>query len=78
MDIRTALEQAGAHVTATTKVRHALVLVEHDGFAAAVMDHALAEGDSAAFPIPMASTSMPRPASSASPAPSPTIGRRDT
>ena len=36
MDIRTALEQAGAHVTATTKVRQALVLVEHDGFAAAV------------------------------------------
>lgn len=46
MDIRTALEQAGAHVTATTTVRHALILVEHDGLAAAIMDNALADGDS--------------------------------
>ena len=46
MDIKTALEQAGAHVTATTTVRHALILVEHDGLAAAIMDHALADGDS--------------------------------
>jgi DNA-binding response OmpR family regulator len=46
MDIRTALEEAGAHVTATTTVRHALILVEHDGLAAAIMDHALADGDS--------------------------------
>jgi CheY-like chemotaxis protein len=27
MDIRSALEEAGAHVTATTTVRHALILV---------------------------------------------------
>ena len=46
MDIRTALEKAGAHVTATTTVRHALILVEHDGLAAAIMDHGLADGDS--------------------------------
>src|SRR5689334_16603762 len=46
MDIRKALEAAGAHVTATTTVRHALILVEHDGLAAAIMDHALADGDS--------------------------------
>ena len=46
MDIRSALEQAGAYVTATTTVRHALILVEHDGLAAAIMDHALADGDS--------------------------------
>ena len=46
MDIRSALEQAGAHVTATTTVRHALILVEHDGLAAAIMDHALRDGDS--------------------------------
>ena len=64
MDIRTALEEAGAHVTATTTVHHALILVEHDGLAAAIIDHALRDGDSAAFPIPMASTSMPRLASS--------------
>jgi DNA-binding response OmpR family regulator len=46
LDIRTALEAAGAHVTATTTARHALILVEHDGLAAAIMDHALADGDS--------------------------------
>jgi CheY-like chemotaxis protein len=37
MGIRTALEGAGALVTG---------LVEHDGLAAAIMDHALADGDS--------------------------------
>ena len=47
MDIRAALEDAGAFVTATTTVRHALILVEHDGLAGAIMDHALADGDSA-------------------------------
>ena len=46
MDIRAALEKAGAQVTATTTVRHALILIEHDGLAAAIMDHALADGDS--------------------------------
>ena len=30
MDIRSALEDAGAHVTSTTTVRHALILAEHD------------------------------------------------
>jgi CheY-like chemotaxis protein len=30
MDIRTALEKAGATVTATTTVHHALILVEHE------------------------------------------------
>ena len=47
MDIRSALEEAGANVTATTTVHHALILVEHDGLAAAIMDHALRDGDSA-------------------------------
>src|SRR6185503_3261642 len=46
LDIRNALEAAGAYVTATTTVRHALLLVEHDGLAGAIMDHALADGDS--------------------------------
>jgi DNA-binding response OmpR family regulator len=46
MDIRNALEAAGAQVTATTTVRHALILVNHDGLAGAIMDHALADGDS--------------------------------
>jgi DNA-binding response OmpR family regulator len=46
MDIRNALEAAGVHVTATTTVLHALILVNHDGLAGAIMDHALADGDS--------------------------------
>lgn len=46
MDIRLALEDAGAFVTATTTIRHALLLVEHDNLAGAIMDHALADGDS--------------------------------
>jgi len=46
MDITTALELAGAHATTTNTVRHALILAEHDGLAAAIMDHALSDGDS--------------------------------
>ena len=46
LNISSALEEAGAYVTTTTTIRHALILVEHDGLAAAIMDHALADGDS--------------------------------
>jgi len=46
MDIAQAFERAGANVTTTTTVRHALILVEHDGLSAAIMDHALNDGDS--------------------------------
>jgi CheY-like chemotaxis protein len=46
MDIRAALEDAGANVTATTTARHALILIEHDGLAGAIIDHALGDGDS--------------------------------
>jgi CheY-like chemotaxis protein len=46
MDIVQALESAGANATMTTTVRHALILVEHDGLSAAIMDHALSDGDS--------------------------------
>jgi CheY-like chemotaxis protein len=74
MDIRTALEKAGAHVTATTTVHHALILVEHDGLAAAIMDHALRDGDStelcarlAARDIPYVSYSGYDPVKGASP-----------
>ena len=41
-----ALEKAGANATMTTTVRHALILVEHDGLSGAIMDHALSDGDS--------------------------------
>src|SRR6202521_3164640 len=46
MDIVQALESAGANATMTTAVRHALILVEHDGLSGAIMDHALSDGDS--------------------------------
>jgi len=46
MDIVQALERAGANATMTTTVRHALILVENDGLSAAIMDHALSDGDS--------------------------------
>jgi CheY-like chemotaxis protein len=59
MDIRTALEKAGAHVTATTTVRHALILIEHDGLAAAIMDHALRDGDSTELCARLAARGIP-------------------
>jgi CheY-like chemotaxis protein len=46
MDIVTALEHAGAHTTMTTTARHALILINHDGLAGAIMDHGLSDGDS--------------------------------
>jgi DNA-binding response OmpR family regulator len=46
MDVMAALERAGAHATATNTVRHALILAEHDGLSAAILDHALGDGDS--------------------------------
>ena len=33
----------------TTTVRHALILVEHDGLSGAIMDHALSDGESTDF-----------------------------
>jgi DNA-binding response OmpR family regulator len=46
MHIRAALEEAGAFVTQTTTVRHALILIEHDGLAGAIMDHGLSNDNS--------------------------------
>ena len=46
MHIRAALEEAGASVTATTTIRHALLLIEGNGLNGAIMDHALRDGDS--------------------------------
>jgi DNA-binding response OmpR family regulator len=46
LDITQAFEAAGAAVTTTNTLRHALILVEHDGLCGAILDHALADGDS--------------------------------
>ncbi len=59
MNIRTALEDAGATVTATTTVRHALLLVEHDGLSGAIMDHALADGDSTELCVRLKARGIP-------------------
>ncbi len=50
---------AGATVTATTTVRHALILVEHDGLSGAIMDHALADGDSTELCIRLRAKGIP-------------------
>jgi DNA-binding response OmpR family regulator len=41
MDITLAFENTGAHVTTTNTLKHALLLVEHDGLAGAILDHSL-------------------------------------
>jgi DNA-binding response OmpR family regulator len=47
LDITQALEDAGAAVTTTHKLEHALILAEHDNHSGAILDHALSDGDSA-------------------------------
>jgi CheY-like chemotaxis protein len=44
-DLARAFERAGANVTATSKLHHAHSLLQHNGFCAAVLDHALGDGD---------------------------------
>jgi DNA-binding response OmpR family regulator len=46
MEIVSALEDAGAQTTMTTSARHALILINHNGLAGAIMDHGLSDGDS--------------------------------
>ena len=46
LDISMAFESEGAHLTTTNTVKHAKLLVEHDGLSAAILDHALPDGDS--------------------------------
>jgi len=46
MEIVSPLEDAGAQTTMTTSALHALILINHDGLAGAIMDHGLSDGDS--------------------------------
>jgi DNA-binding response OmpR family regulator len=46
MDIAQSFEHTGAAMTTTNTLRHALLLAEHDGLSAAILDHALGDGDS--------------------------------
>ena len=49
MDITQAFEATGAALTTTNPLKHALILVEHDGLSGAILDHALPDGDSCSF-----------------------------
>lgn len=49
LDMMTALETEGAAITVTTTLEHAKILVEHDGLAAAILDHTLRDGDSSSL-----------------------------
>ena len=46
MDLTLALEHTGATLTTTNTLKHALLLVEHDGLSAAILDHALGDDNS--------------------------------
>ena len=46
MEIAGAFRKAGALVTITSTLKQALILVEHDGLAVAILDHVLRDGDS--------------------------------
>jgi len=46
MDLAKIFKDEGAEVTTTNTLRHALVLVEHDGISAAILDHVLGNDDS--------------------------------
>jgi DNA-binding response OmpR family regulator len=46
LDITQQFEAAGAALTTTNTLHHALILVEHDGLSGAILDHALGDGDS--------------------------------
>jgi len=46
MDISRAFEHTGAQLTTTNTLHHAMILVEHDSLAGAILDHALPDGDS--------------------------------
>ena len=45
MAIAQAFEHTGVEMTTTNTLRHALLLVEYDGLAGAILDHVLPDGD---------------------------------
>lgn len=49
LDIMQSFEAAGAVVTMTYSLRHALILIEEEGLAGAILDHALGEDDSSSL-----------------------------
>ena len=59
MDIRAALSKRVHLCPMTTTVRHALILIEHDGLSGAIMDHALADGDSTEVRVHLKARGIP-------------------
>jgi DNA-binding response OmpR family regulator len=59
MEIVEAFQKAGAAVTMTTSLKQALILVEHDGLAVAILDHALNDGDSSALYLRLKERDIP-------------------
>jgi CheY-like chemotaxis protein len=45
LDIAQAFEPTGAKLTTTTTLQHGLILAQHDGLSAAILDHVLPDGD---------------------------------
>ena len=45
MELIEAFRKVGAFTTTTSTLKQALILVEHDGLAAAILDHALQDGE---------------------------------
>jgi CheY-like chemotaxis protein len=46
MDIAAAFEDSGAQITTTNTLRHALILIEHDGLSGVILDHSLGNDSS--------------------------------
>lgn len=59
LDIASTFEEAGASVTTTNTLSHAMLLAEHDGLSAAVIDHALVDGDTAPLRIKLTGLGIP-------------------
>ena len=59
MDITQAFEDSGAELTTTNTLRHALLLVEHDGLSAAILDHALGDGKSSLLCVRLRERGIP-------------------
>lgn len=59
MDIALAFQHTGAEITSTNTLRHALLLVEHDGLSVAILDHALPDGASTALYLRLRQRGIP-------------------
>jgi response regulator RpfG family c-di-GMP phosphodiesterase len=59
LDMTSTLACTPAQITSTNAIKHAMLLVEHDGLAGAILDPALADGDSSALCARLAERGIP-------------------